>query len=449
MLPDDALLAIFDFYVVRIPPKETDIEAWVSLVHVCRRWRCVVFGSPRRLNLRLVCAPGTPARETLDVWPALPLVIEGTISSTSADNIVVAPGYMDRVCRIDLRINGRLQCYKVLAAMQAPFPALTHLLLRCHDNPPAVIPDTFLGGSAPRLEYLRVECIPFPGIPKILSSATHLVDLCLIYIPPSGYISPEAMVTCLSVLTSLDTFTLSFLSSQSRPESRRPPPMTRSLLPDLTRLYFEGAGEYLDDLVARIDAPRLGDLSMNFLQRGNFDTPHIVQFISRTPRFREPSEARVELDFESAVVGLILPSGDWLVEIICHHTSDQYLSSVAQVCALCLPPFPTLENLRFEVFSEDLFFEWDRKDEVENNQWLGLLRPFTAVKNLYLSKEVQPNMASALRELVGGRTTEVLPSLQNIFLARSEASGPFQEAIRQFVAARQLSGHPIAISVGG
>jgi hypothetical protein len=57
-------------------------------------------------------------------------------------------------------------------------------------------------------------------------------------------------------------------------------------------------------------------------------------------------------------------------------------------------------------------------------------------------------MASALRELVGGRTTEVLPSLQNIFLARSEASGPFQEAIRQFVAARQLSGHPIAISVG-
>ena len=139
MLPDDALLAIFDFYVVRIPPKETDIEAWVSLVHVCRRWRCVVFGSPRRLNLRLVCAPGTPARETLDVWPALPLVIEGTISSTSADNIVVAPGYRDRVCRIDLRINGRLQCYKVLAAMQAPFPALTHLLLRCHDNPPAVI----------------------------------------------------------------------------------------------------------------------------------------------------------------------------------------------------------------------------------------------------------------------------------------------------------------------
>jgi hypothetical protein len=41
----------------------------------------------------------------------------------------------------------------------------------------------------------------------------------------------------------------------------------------------------------------------------------------------------------------------------------------------------------------------------------------------------------------------VLPSLQNIFLARFEPSGPFQEAIGQFVAARQLSNHPFAISV--
>src|SRR6266849_10703638 len=33
----------------------------------------------------------------------------------------------------------------------------------------------------------------------------------------------------------------------------------------------------------------------------------------------------------------------------------------------------------------------------------------------------------------------------DIFLAGFEPSGPFQEAIGQFVAARQLSGHPVAI----
>ena len=38
-------------------------------------------------------------------------------------------------------------------------------------------------------------------------------------------------------------------------------------------------------------------------------------------------------------------------------------------------------------------------------------------------------------------------SLQNIFVEGLELSGPFQENIRQFVAARQLSDHSITTSV--
>ena len=67
------------------------------------------------------------------------------------------------------------------------------------------------------------------------------------------------------------------------------------------------------------------------------------------------------------------------------------------------------------------------------------------VKDLYLSKEFAPGIAAALQELVGGRT-EVFPSLENIFVEGLELSGSFQENIGQFVAARQLSDHPIAIS---
>jgi hypothetical protein len=80
--------------------------------------------------------------------------------------------------------------------------------------------------------------------------------------------------------------------------------------------------------------------------------------------------------------------------------------------------------------------------------WLELLLPFTAVKNLYLSEIFVPSIATALQELTGGRITEVLPSLQNIFLKELELSGPLQENIWRFVAARELSGHPIAIFVG-
>ncbi|KAF8495477.1 hypothetical protein F5888DRAFT_1635540 [Russula emetica] len=101
---------------------------------------------------------------------------------------------------------------------------------------------------------------------------------------------------------------------------------------------------------------------------------------------------------------------------------------------------------------EDLYIDhgysqlvW-KNDAIENTLWLQLLLPFTAVKKLYLSEGFAPGIAATLQELVGGRITEVLPSLQNIFVEKFEPSGPLQENIGQFVAARQLSGHPIAIS---
>jgi hypothetical protein len=78
---------------------------------------------------------------------------------------------------------------------------------------------------------------------------------------------------------------------------------------------------------------------------------------------------------------------------------------------------------------------------------LELLLPFVTVKSLYLSKEFAPGIAAALQELFGAIITKVLPSLQNIFVEWLEPSGSFQENIEQFVAARQLSDHPITISV--
>jgi hypothetical protein len=227
--------------------------------------------------------------------------------------------------------------------------------------------------------------------------------------------------------------------------------MTRSILPNLNRFWFKGTSEYLEDLIAWIDAPRLLNLSISFFDQMNFDTPHLVQFISRTPGFEEPNGAHVTLDLD-AEVELLWASEDHAslcVEIFCED-SDPRVSSIAQVCAMCLPPLPTVENLRLGpgVITESLHSDLDWKAGVENDHWLELLRPFTAVKNFYLSEEFQPDIASALQELVQGRTTEVLPSLQNIFLARSESSGPFQEAIGQFVAARRLSGHPIAVLPG-
>jgi hypothetical protein len=91
---------------------------------------------------------------------------------------------------------------EVLARMQASFPELTYLQLISDDETLPVIPDSFLDGSAPRprLRIFDLKGILFPGFPKLLSSATHLVNLKLRDIPHSGYISLEAMVALLRVV---------------------------------------------------------------------------------------------------------------------------------------------------------------------------------------------------------------------------------------------------------
>jgi hypothetical protein len=215
VLPDDVLLEIFDFYMEKRWPHEikTKVETWHSLVHVCRRWRCVVFGSQHRLDLQLVCTPRTPSRDTLGVWPALPLIIEGTInSSSSVDNIVEALGHNNRVCQVHLSFwkTSRQPLENVLAAMQVPFPELTRMRLFSLDETSPVIPDSFLDGSAACLRDLHLSGIPFPGLPKLLLSATHLVYLDLSDIPHSGYFSPSAMVALLSVLSDLKRLSLKF-----------------------------------------------------------------------------------------------------------------------------------------------------------------------------------------------------------------------------------------------
>ena len=465
VLPDDVLLSIFDFYVVgyqdlevtkvgfNLYYEERTIQSWQSLVHVCQRWRYLIFASPRRLNLQLCCALSGSARKSLDVWPALPLLIKGVFTETSVDNVIAELEHSDRICQINLNC----QCHsishikKLWTTMQAPFPKLEVLSLSFGGlSYVPVLPDSFLGGSAPRLRYLALTSISFPGLSKLLLSATHLVNLWLVNIPHSGYISPKAMATCLSMLTSLESFHLEFESPQSSPdqENRRSPLPTRSILPSLTSFSFKGDNKYLEDLVSPIDAPRLDRLSTTFFNDIYFDAPELNQFITRTPTFGGYDEAHLIFHSRKARVKLKLkpePSERRVVEVkILCQVLDWQLSSLSQICTLSLCPLLTMENL---YIYEDRRSPPDWKDDIENTEWLNLLLPFTVVKNLYISKQFTPRIAPALQELTGGRITEVLPALQNVLLEGFRLLEPVQEGIVQFISARQLTNHPIAISV--
>jgi hypothetical protein len=464
MLPDDILLEIFNFYVDGYhtgSSKGGAEEVWIKLAHMCRRWRSVVFQSPSRLNLRLVCTVYTPVRDTLDIWPPFPLLIYNLVKISyehelsSLDNIVAALEHNDRVREIDLQFITSSQLGHVTdsAAMQKPFPELTKLWLYIdlfpNDRPQPILPDSFLGGTAPRLQSIILEGVSFRGLPKLLLSATHLVDLYLRDIPISGYIAPEAMATGLSALTSLQSLGLHFRYPRPRTahDGRRlpPPPLTRAILPSLTRIHFNGTSEYLEEILARIDAPRLDKLDISFFNQMIFDTPQLFQFISRRPTLRareagyiifNPGDATVKFRPRTSIFG----SDALSVRIKCT-VSEWQLSSLEQVCTSSLPPASTLEDL---YILEHRHLYWH--DDIENVLWLELLHPFAAVKNLYVREEVVPRIAAALQELVGGRSTEVLPTLENIFLEGFQPSCPLHEGIEKFVGARLLTSHPVAVS---
>jgi hypothetical protein len=300
-LPDEILLTIFGFFVDEDAVDKNEVEAWQSLVHVCRRWRSVVFGSPRRLNLRLFCEAEIPVRDTMDIWPPLPLVIRDKwMESHHVDNIITLLERSNRLCQIYL-YGSRSLLERVMPAMQKPFPELTDLVLWSNLRI-ATVPDSFLGGSAPCLRRLELHDFPFPGLLELLLSATHLVNIRLHNIPDSGYFSPEALVTTLSTLTSLRSLILK-LRFPPNQTSQLPPP-TRSLLPVLNTLKFQGFSEYLDDLVARIDAPRLDNLEIIFFNQSVFDTPQFTQFISRVPMLEALENTYFVFQLESAAVKL-------------------------------------------------------------------------------------------------------------------------------------------------
>jgi hypothetical protein len=357
------------------------------------------------------------------------------------DNVIAALGHSDRICELILRNLTGQQLEQVSATTQVPFPELTYLQVKLtYFETPLVFPDSFLGRSAPRLRHFELHGIPFPGLPTLLLSTSHLVYLRLEDVPYSGYISPTAMAALLSALSSLEVLSLGSESSESFPdwEPPSPPPPKRSILPALKDFRFNGVTEYLEDLVTIIDAPQLNKLEISFFHHISLDTQRLAQFISRTPKLGKWDKAYVEIDDGSAGVQF-----GTLEIFMLYAEPDRQLSFVARVCNSFL--LPTVEDLF--IGHPSLQFGW-MKDAIENALWLQLLLPFTAVKNLYLSEEFAPSIAAVLQELVGTRITEVLPSLQNIFVEELKSSGPssFQENVGQFVAARQLSDHPIAIS---
>ena len=458
-LPDEILLAIFGFcmaYPLPLPYYEED--AWHTLVHVCRRWRYVVFASPRHLNLRLLCM-NKRLMKTLDIWPPLPIAIhvddKEFRSLPSVTDVISVLKRNDRVCKIF--IDGVPDSLlEAVVATTEPFPELIELELASFRKDTPILPDAFLGGSTPRLRSLLLWGIPFPGVWKLLSSTSDLVVLTLGFIPNSGYISPEAMAATLSTLTRLQSLHLSFETPQFwNQEPNRllsaASALTRFMLPALTTFDFAGNSKYLGDIVSRIDAPLdyiAITVTFHDQDRRVFDFPLLRDFICRTNILKAPHRAEISFSNSYSRISLFQgkEGGDFKVlnlAIPCY-TTDSQLSGLAQACSSLLLPLPNLEHLSIYKSKYEISpLRW--QNEVENTQWMELLCPFITVKDLVLDEPVVLSVASALQELVGEQVTEILPTLKNIFLEGFPSSSPVPEGIAKFAAERELYGCPVVV----
>ena len=461
-LADDVLLCIFDFYR-REWIRRVGVWPWRDLLHICRRWRCIAFGCPHYLKLYPSCSHGskTGVHAALDIWPVLPLSIQAFLDHEDAhkDDITNALKHRDRIADISLKEFGRSQLKECIALMQEPYPVLRSLHLTANEKKKLVIPDTdtFLGGSAPLLQSIHLCGIRFPGLPKLLASTSDLVCLDLEGLPMTGegHIPPDAMTACLSELTKLQSLTISscFLrwSRSPYPTGQYPPPSAHTILPALTYLSLQGPQGYLEEIVARIDAPLLNKCRFDFIDEPTFfDTRQVPQFVCRTKNFKLLDG--VEVHFWQTYLFALFRSRTGPAEFFLLSRRSGLLAQVAIMERICAQ-WPRLVSHAEQLELDESGHSWEEKKWWEGvTQWLGLLRPFTAVHTLRIFEmtKVSPShLVHILGELEGERATEVLLALRTVELSAILASPPdSSETLRllgPFLAAREEWEHPVVV----
>ena len=454
-ISDDVLLCIFDSYR-RESEKRGSTWPWHELVHICRRWRNLILGHTVHLNLQLVCKSKTDLKTALDVWPALPIVIDVIFDDgEDEDDMVSALEDPDRIVGISLRRLTQSNVKKCLRVLHQPFPVLTsfHLSIVEYGKVAHVNTDAFLGGSVPRLKMLSLSGCHFSALPTLISSACGLVDLHIGDLPVlgRGHISPEAMTTCLSSLTRLQSLSIHFRwhPSFTYPTSQRAPPSTlaHTVLPALTNLSLEGPHQYLEDLLTRIDTPLLELGNLQFYDVPNFYSPQIAQFIHRTGIFN--SLRGVDVYIRKAVSFQLFSSIDTEKTFYMSFSGsgtqiDLYkeVKLMEQLCTRCPPLLSHIELLQLD--GGDVKF-WSTG--LLRAPWLEFLQPFTAVRTLRLSGSViMPDVSRTLGELAEERATEVLPVLRTLVLSWSRKGvSKAARLVEPFIVARKHSEHPVAL----
>ena len=434
-LSDKVLLSIFCYFLDASP------RYFPTLMHICRKWRRIVSVSQRALQLRLFCTPGTPVLKTLDCWSTLPIVVQyggspalDSPAPEDEDNIMAALKRSDRVTSIGLTVTRPL--LKKLSTIESPFLELEDLVLLSQDSVSLTLPNNFWCG--PRLRRLHSTRIAFPSHLQLLLSSRNLVDLQLHEALNPWHFLPRELTNALSGMVQLRSLSLHFLSTPGY-RAPLPPPGELVVLPALTRFNFRGNSQYSEGLVARIDAPRLGDIEVTFVHEIIFELTALSAFINRIEIHKSYRRVDILPSEHEISIALTQPGAPTCLRfrLLCKELSYQLLS-MARICT---------HFSAFLLNVEDLRISTKRPSRCTDRiaQWRESISPFTGVKWLHVSGNLSKNLVCALQQ-PDKRHGTLLPALHTLHIREpGQSYSPLRRAVVSLMESRRLSGHPLEV----
>jgi hypothetical protein len=414
-------------------------------MHICRKWRHIVFESQRALRLQLFFTHGTPVLDALDCWPALPIVVEYGESPASdppaledENNVIAALKRSDRVSSISLTVTSSL--LEKISEIEGPFSELEDLILLYRNGAQLTLPSTFQWG--PRLCRLNLTSITIPSLLQLLGSSKNLVDLHLHEALDPSCFPPEALTNTFSGMVKLQSFSLHFPSTNNH-LTPPPPSRERVVLPALIRLDFQGTTEYLERLVARIDTPLLEYIEVTFVAKSNFDLSQLCKFLNRIGTHKSPRRADILSSEHATSISLTRPGDPTCLKL---QSLRKPLSEQLIILARILYQFSAflfnVEDLRISVQRPSRQPEGD-SPYIE--RWLDYINSFISVKWLHVSGNLSNKIVRSL-QLPDGRPKSVLPALQKLSISQPRPRHTLlREAVVSLLVSYRLSGHPLVV----
>ena len=423
-LNNDLLLEIFDWYRLYHTTTSGNEDQgwnlehwWYKPIHVCRKWRQLILTSPTRLDLHLVCTYGIPVEAMLSHSPPLPLIIyypeiPGKISAADQESAIFALQQHDRVRRIHVAAPTVVLC-NLFKAMDDEFPMLERLSLHVSTERRAGLglPEKL---QAPLLRHLTLSNISLPIQSRLLRQAEGLITLRLWNVPASSVFHPAHLVAQLLGMSHLEMLIVRFYTPILKRIFESPAQPTPITLPNLKVLVFRGGSTYLEGILARIHAPLLSKLNIEFFNQLTFNFSRLLQFVRATGEFRFRS---TEIHFDKEFVSVIVDphserAGSYpcLVQVRCQPLGWQ-AACASQICHTLEPLLAGVESLILGV-DKDGSAPW--QDEIDVEMWHGLLRTFAGVKSLRLTGGLVGDLFRSLQLDEGELPLELLPQLQEL-----------------------------------